>query len=117
MDRPGPDRPRGLVHAYAITIAAAQGLTADRSHVLGRGADVHHLYAAMSRARDQVDLYLPAADLHTEEDLLRQGPVRDDRDHLARTLKAYTRTLAAQRRSWSPTIFPAPLRPPPPPIR
>ncbi|QKW32591.1 relaxase domain-containing protein (plasmid) [Nocardiopsis flavescens] len=86
----------GLVHAYAITIAAAQGLTADRSHVLGRGADVHHLYAAMSRARDQVDLYLPAADLHTEEDLLRQGPVRDDRDHLARTLKAYTRTLAAQ---------------------
>ncbi|MEU5859122.1 MobF family relaxase [Nocardiopsis dassonvillei] len=83
-----------LVHAYAITIAAAQGLTADRSHVLGLGADVHSLYAALSRARDQVDVYLPAAELRSEEEALRHGPVRDDRAQLAQTLRSYARTLS-----------------------
>ncbi|MFE3455962.1 MobF family relaxase [Nocardiopsis aegyptia] len=84
----------GLVHAYAITIAAAQGLTAERSHVLGMGADTNSVYAALSRARDQVDLYLPAAELRTEEELLRHGPARDDREQLTRTLKTYARTLS-----------------------
>src|SRR5699024_6481982 len=44
----------GLVHGYAITIAASQGLTSERSHVLGHGADAHSLYPAMSRATERV---------------------------------------------------------------
>ncbi|MEE2041551.1 MobF family relaxase [Nocardiopsis sp. CT-R113] len=83
-----------LVHGYAITVAAAQGLTCDRAHVLGLGADANTLYPAMSRARDRVELYLPAADLRSEEDQLRHGPAADEREELARVLAAYTRTLA-----------------------
>lgn len=83
----------GLVHGYAITIAASQGLTSERSHVLGHGADAHSLYPAMSRATERVELYLPAAEIEREETRLRLGEPRSDRERLDRVISAYAASL------------------------
>ncbi|MFI6579369.1 MobF family relaxase [Nocardiopsis sp. NPDC050513] len=82
-----------LVHAYAITIAAAQGLTSQRCHVLGYGADAHSLYPAMSRAKERTDLYLPAAELEPEQVRLRLGQARTPQEGLHRVVSAYAATL------------------------
>ncbi|WP_234402124.1 MobF family relaxase [Thermobifida halotolerans] len=82
-----------LVHGYAITIAAAQGLTADRCHVYGLGADAHSLYPAMSRARVRTDLYLPACELGSEQVRLRLGEASTAEEALHRVITAYATTL------------------------
>jgi hypothetical protein len=42
-----------LVHGYAMTIAGAQGLSAQRAYIYGYGADVHSLYPGTTRAKVQ----------------------------------------------------------------
>lgn len=42
----------GLTHAYAITAAKAQGLTADRALVYGNAMDAHVLYPAWVSPRN-----------------------------------------------------------------
>ncbi|MGW8529097.1 MobF family relaxase [Nocardiopsis sp. NPDC055824] len=81
-----------LSHGYAITVASAQGLTVDRAHVYGLGADAHALYPAMSRARERVDLYLPAC-IEPREVRARLGQARTAEEALHRTLSAYADTL------------------------
>ena len=82
-----------LSHGYAITIAAAQGVTVDRCHVYGLGADAHGLYAGMSRARERTDLYLPAVELEKAEVRQRLGQPRTEQERCARVISAYADTL------------------------
>ena len=50
---------------YATTIHKAQGMTVDRSFVLGSATMDKHLgYVALSRHRENVDVYLSAAAMH-----------------------------------------------------
>ncbi|WP_110052274.1 MobF family relaxase [Nocardiopsis sp. L17-MgMaSL7] len=78
---------------YAITIAAAQGVTADRAHVYGLGADAHSLYAGMSRARERTDLYLPSANLEREEITRQLGQARTEKERCERVVAAYAASL------------------------
>ena len=82
-----------LSHGYAVTIAAAQGVTVDRCHVYGLGADAHGLYAGMSRAKERTDLYLPAVELEKTEVRQRLGEARSDQERCARVISAYADTL------------------------
>ena len=82
-----------LSHGYAITIASAQGLTTERAHVHGLGADAHSLYPAMSRATERVDLYLPAAQIEPEAVRARLGEARTEEEGLHRVISAYANTL------------------------
>ena len=82
-----------LSHGYAATVASAQGMTVDRAHVYGLGADAHTLYPAMSRARDRVDLYLPANQVEPETVRARLGEARTAEEALHRTISAYAATL------------------------
>ncbi|MEU0493764.1 MobF family relaxase [Nocardiopsis sp. NPDC006139] len=82
-----------LTHGYAITIASAQGLTTQRAHVHGLGADAHSLYPAMSRATERVDLYLPAAQIEPEAVRARLGEARTAEEGLHRVISAYANTL------------------------
>ncbi|GAB3214211.1 hypothetical protein GCM10027294_52690 [Marinactinospora endophytica] len=82
-----------LSHGYAITIAAAQGLTSQHCHLLALGADAHAAYAGASRARERVDIYLPAAELETLEQRLRSGPPASDEERAVRTFQAYAAGL------------------------
>lgn len=81
-----------LSHGYATTVASAQGMTVDRAHVYGLGADAHALYPAMSRARERVDLYLPAC-VEPETVRARLGEARTEEEALHRTISAYAATL------------------------
>ncbi|MEE2040883.1 MobF family relaxase [Nocardiopsis sp. CT-R113] len=82
-----------LSHGYASTIASAQGLTCDRAHVYGLGADAHGLYAAMSRARERTDLYLPALEVEPDTVRQRRGEARSEAEQCARVIAAYADTL------------------------
>ncbi|MFC7331417.1 AAA family ATPase [Marinactinospora rubrisoli] len=82
-----------LTHGYAMTIASAQGLTCERVHAYGVGADAHSLYPALSRARERADLYLPALDVESWETRARLGEARSDEERLARAVAAYAATL------------------------
>ncbi|SIO86145.1 MobF family relaxase [Nocardiopsis sp. JB363] len=81
-----------LSHGYATTVASAQGMTVDRAHVYGLGADAHDLYPAMSRSRERVDLYLPAC-VEPETVRTQLGQARTQEEALHRTLTAYANTL------------------------
>jgi hypothetical protein len=83
----------GLTHAYAITAAKAQGLTADRALVYGNAMDAHVLYPAMSRDRTRADLHLALAPLEDDATRARHGHPTTDHDRLARAVTAYTTTL------------------------
>ncbi|OOC52441.1 MULTISPECIES: AAA family ATPase [Nocardiopsis] len=83
----------GLTHAYALTIAAAQGLTVDTCHTLGLGADAHAAYPAMSRVKKRSTLYLPAAELESEEVHRQLGEARTGEERLDRVITAYHATL------------------------
>ncbi|MEU5859346.1 MobF family relaxase [Nocardiopsis dassonvillei] len=91
--RPDQVSQGALTHGYAITVASAQGLTVDRAHVYGLGADAHTLYPAMSRAKDRVDLYLPANQVEPETVRARLGEARTKEEALHRTISAYAATL------------------------
>ncbi|MFD9691338.1 MobF family relaxase [Kitasatospora sp. NPDC059088] len=82
-----------LSHGYAMTIAAAQGLTADVALVYGMGADAHSLYPALSRAREATHLWLPAMLLEDEPTRLRLGEPRTEDERLRRAVAAYGRAL------------------------
>ncbi|MFE3455970.1 AAA family ATPase [Nocardiopsis aegyptia] len=82
-----------LSHAYALTIAAAQGLTVDTCHTLGLGADAHAVYPALARPRERSSLYLPAAELEPETIRRQLGEARTDAERLDRVLAAYAPAL------------------------
>ncbi|MEV6685100.1 MobF family relaxase [Streptomyces sp. NPDC051130] len=82
-----------LTHAYAMTIASAQGLTADIALVYGPHADSHTLYPALSRAREESHLYLPLDELEDHPTRVTLGPVRSDAERLDRAVAAYGRLL------------------------
>ncbi|MFI6503719.1 MobF family relaxase [Nonomuraea typhae] len=99
----------GLTYGTAMTVAAAQGLTADHALISGLGLDPHTLYAALSRDRYSAHLYLPLQLLETDADRARHGPVRGDADALERALAAYTRTLQGDRADRLLTPEPDPI--------
>lgn len=78
---------------YATTIASAQGVTTDRCHVYGLGADAHALYPAMSRAKVRTDLYLPGAEIEPHATRARLGEATDPDEALERVMSAYLTTL------------------------
>ncbi|MFB7619273.1 MobF family relaxase [Kitasatospora sp. NPDC056181] len=82
-----------LSHGYAMTIAAAQGLTADIALVYGMGADAYSLYPALSRAREASHLWLPTMLLEDEPTRLRLGEPRTEDERLRRAVAAYGRAL------------------------
>jgi len=58
-------------HGYAATIHKAQGMTVDRVQVLATpGVDSHSTYVALSRHREQVDLYYGRDDFATRNRLV-----------------------------------------------
>jgi ATP-dependent exoDNAse (exonuclease V) alpha subunit len=59
-------------HGYAATIHKAQGMTVDRVQVLATpGVDSHSTYVALSRHREQVDLYYGHDDFANRNQLVR----------------------------------------------
>ncbi|MGQ3100740.1 MAG: Ti-type conjugative transfer relaxase TraA [Sphingopyxis solisilvae] len=59
-------------HGYAATIHKAQGMTVDRVQVLATpGVDSHSTYVALSRHREQGDLYYGRDDFATQNKLVR----------------------------------------------
>ncbi len=58
-------------HGYAATIHKAQGMTADRTHVLATpGMDAHGSYVALSRHRDGMDLHYGRDDFASRDKLV-----------------------------------------------
>jgi Ti-type conjugative transfer relaxase TraA len=61
-------------HGYAATIHKAQGMTIDRVRVLATpGVDRHSTYVALSRHREQADLYYGRDDFATRNKLVRMA--------------------------------------------
>ncbi len=59
-------------HGYAATIHKAQGMTVDRVQVLAtQGVDSHSTYVALSRHREQVDLYYGRDEFANQNKLVR----------------------------------------------
>jgi Ti-type conjugative transfer relaxase TraA len=59
-------------HGYAATIHKAQGMTVDRVQVLATpGVDSHSTYVALTRHREQVDLYYGRDDFANQNKLVR----------------------------------------------
>ncbi|MGY2987211.1 Ti-type conjugative transfer relaxase TraA [Bradyrhizobium sp. USDA 4508] len=59
-------------HGYAATVHKAQGMTVDRTHVLATpGLDAHGSYVALSRHRDDMDLYYGRDDFASQDRLVR----------------------------------------------
>jgi hypothetical protein len=57
-------------HGYAATIHKAQGMTADRAHVLATpGMDAHSSYVALSRHRDGLELHYGRDDIANQDRL------------------------------------------------
>ncbi|MEU7556005.1 MobF family relaxase [Streptomyces sp. NPDC044571] len=83
-----------LTHAYAMTIASAQGLTAEVTLAYGLHADSHRVYTALSRARQESHLYLPLNELEDHPTRARLGRVRTDAERVERAVAAYGRLLA-----------------------
>lgn len=120
---PHPDGPRlerewitpgyiaagGLSHGTAMTVAATQGATVDRALVYGQGLDPHSLYAAMSRDREAVRLYLPRELLETDADRARLGEPDSYAVELQRALAAYAATLQGDRADRLVTAEPEPI--------
>ncbi|MEV5204197.1 MobF family relaxase [Streptomyces sp. NPDC053720] len=107
-----------LQHGYAMTIAAAQGLTCDYTLVYGVGADANSLYPAISRDRIATHLWLPADVVESEETRLRLGEARSEQERLERTVAAYADSLESDTddRMVSDELAPAPEARPVAPI-
>ncbi|MER7613379.1 MobF family relaxase [Nonomuraea wenchangensis] len=103
----------GLSYGTAMTVAAAQGLTAEHALIYGMGLDPHTLYSAMTRDRETARLYLPRELLETDADRVRHGRVRGPADELQRVLAAYAATLEGERADIFLTPEPAPIAPSP----
>lgn len=83
----------GVSHGYALTVAKAQGLTAESAIVYGAGLDPNTLYPAMSRDRGRVDLVLPRTLLEDEDTLTRLGEPASEGEALRRAINAYAASL------------------------
>ncbi|MGW0586396.1 MobF family relaxase [Streptosporangium sp. NPDC002607] len=99
----------GLSHGTAMTVAAAQGLTSRHTLIYGMGLDPHTLYAAMSRDRISVHLYLPRNVLESDADRARHGEPRNPAEELHRALDAYAATLQGDRTDRLLTPEPEPI--------
>ncbi|MER5555967.1 MobF family relaxase [Streptomyces sp. NPDC002793] len=99
-----------LQHGYAMTIAAAQGLTCDYTLAYGVGASANDLYPAISRDRIATHLWLPADVVESEETRLRLGEARSEQERLERTVAAYADSLESDTddRMVSDELTPAP---------
>ncbi|WBP92172.1 MobF family relaxase [Kitasatospora cathayae] len=84
-----------LTHAYAMTVTAAQGLTAMRALVNGTGADAFTLYPAITRAKERSDLWLPLQSVEDEGTRARLGAPASPGQLLLRAVSAYGKTLDA----------------------
>ncbi|WTB73747.1 AAA family ATPase (plasmid) [Streptomyces cellulosae] len=82
-----------LQHGYAMTIAAAQGLTCDYTLIYGVGADANSLYPALSRDRIATHLWLPADVVESDETRRRLGEAQSDQELLDRAVAAYADSL------------------------
>src|SRR5262249_19629546 len=61
-----------LDHGYAATLYKAQGVTVDRSYVLGsRYFDAHSAYVGMSRHRESVDLFWSREEFPSYQSLIK----------------------------------------------
>ncbi|MEV4364567.1 MobF family relaxase [Nonomuraea sp. NPDC049625] len=99
----------GLGYGTALTVAATQGATVDRALVYGMGLDPHSLYAAMSRDREAVRLYLPRELLESDADRARLGEPDSYEVELQRALAAYAATLRGDRADRLVTAEPEPI--------
>ncbi|MFI6713492.1 MobF family relaxase [Nonomuraea sp. NPDC050478] len=99
----------GLSYGTAMTVAAAQGLTAEYALVYGMGLDPHTLYSAMARDRATARLYLPLELLEADEDRARHGEVRGEDHELQRAMAAYAATLRGDRTDKFLTPEPEPV--------
>ena len=88
-----------ITHGYAVTVHAAQGVTADTSHaVLGEKATRAALYVAMTRGRESNSAYLREAEASEYSDagpdglhVLRPALPANHRHRCARTDRTRTR--------------------------
>lgn len=81
-------------HGYAATVHKSQGVTVDRVHVLATpGLDRHAAYVALSRHRDQVELYYGRDDF-ADRGKLARGLSRDRAKDMA---SDYSRAFAERR--------------------
>jgi Ti-type conjugative transfer relaxase TraA len=88
-------------HGYATTIHKAQGATVDRAYVLASGTmDRHLTYVAMTRHRDEVQLYASREEFRAEGAL----SARLSRSQAKETTLDYDRTAYAQRRGMESEI-------------
>ncbi|MYW05522.1 AAA family ATPase, partial [Streptomyces sp. SID3343] len=78
-----------LTHGYAMTIAAAQGLTSDVACVYAAGADAYTIYPGITRARERTHTWLPLDALEDDTTRIRLGPVADRAERLERAVTAY----------------------------
>ncbi|MFE0147905.1 hypothetical protein ACFWY5_12215 [Nonomuraea sp. NPDC059007] len=99
----------GLSYGTVMTVAAAQGITADHALIYGLGLDPHTLYSAMTHYRQTARLYLPRQLLESDADRARHGPARSAADELQRALAAYAATLQGDRADRLLTPEPAPI--------
>ncbi|GAA2418708.1 hypothetical protein GCM10010404_91640 [Nonomuraea africana] len=106
---PGEIAKGALSYGTAMTVAAAQGLTADHTLIYGAGLDPHTLYAAMTRDRQTARLYLPRELLESDADRAARGQVRGEADALQRALAAYAATLEGDRADRLLTPEPDPI--------
>ncbi|GAA1376634.1 MobF family relaxase [Streptomyces beijiangensis] len=86
-----------LMHGYAMTIAAAQGLTCDYTLVYGVGAAANSLYPALSRDRIATHQWLPADIVESEDTRRRLGEARSEQELLERAVAAYADSLEHDR--------------------
>ncbi|AVZ77990.1 hypothetical protein SLUN_38850 (plasmid) [Streptomyces lunaelactis] len=107
-----------LQHGYAMSIAAAQGLTCDYTLVYGVGADANSLYPALSRDRIATHLWLPADVVESEDVRRRLGDARSEQELLERAVAAYADSLEHDNddRMVSDELAPAPEAQPVAPI-
>ncbi|HEY5331560.1 MAG TPA: hypothetical protein VIJ79_16900, partial [Acidobacteriaceae bacterium] len=89
-------------HGYAVTIHKAQGATVDRAYVLASGTmDRHLTYVAMTRHRDEVQLYASREEFRAEGAL----SARLSRSQAKETTLDYDRAAYAQRRGMESEII------------
>jgi Ti-type conjugative transfer relaxase TraA len=88
-------------HGYATTIHKAQGATVDRAYVLASGTmDRHLTYVAMTRHRDEAQLYASREEFRAEGAL----SARLSRSQAKETTLDYDRAAYAQRRGMESEI-------------
>jgi Ti-type conjugative transfer relaxase TraA len=85
-------------HGYAATIHKAQGMTIDRVQVLATpGVDKHSTYVALSRHREQVDLYYGRDDFANQSKLVRAASRERGKD-MASDYRVEAPARAAERK-------------------